>query len=183
MTGATDSTSLVVELLGKGIEQAKVARILSLHPSTVSEVATRYAQEIEESIICADLARIENDEIMDRIESKALAQLERCLPLETDPLKLTRIVTSLNQMSRRSRGERPLLPAGGTVNNINVVQLNVATALQSRHAMSSAVTLNNKNEVVAIGGITMAPASKEQIEARLQASQFLEPALLTPQEI
>lgn len=162
MTGISHGTELIIELLAKGLPQGQVCSILQVAPSTVSEVATKHSEMIANTALVASLATYEMDEVRDRIEMKALQQLERVLPLESDPLKLARIATSLNQMSRRSKGEalRPVNHTEVTITNITLP----SSFMQQRQQVRDSVVLNAESQVVAIGEQTVAPASRAQIQ-------------------
>lgn len=178
MTGTAPQTDLIIELLGKGVPQRQVCIIVDAAPSTVSEVATHYAEEIALAATGASLMQYEMDELRDDLELNALKQLKRCLPLETDPLKLTRIVTAINGMARRSVGERP--QAANVTNNITNIQL-PAAFLQQRKQFEDSIVLNAASEVVAIGDRTTAPASRDQIQQ--MAAKLAMPSYTTPEEL
>lgn len=166
MTGISHGTELIIELLSKGVPQSQVCTILGVAASTVSEVATTHEQLIADTSLVARLATVEMDETRDRIEAQALRQLERTLPLETDPLKLTRIAVALNQMARRTKGEtlRPSNP------QVTITQINLpASFLTQRENMRNEIVLNKNSEVVAIGDQTVAPASRAQITVMQEA--------------
>lgn len=161
MTGTAPQTDLIIELLAKGVPQHQICTIADACASTISEIATTHAELIALTSQGARLMQYEMDELRDNIELKALRQLDRCIPLETDPLKLVRIATALNGMSRRSLGEKP------TTSNVNVTvtQLNLpANFMQQRKSFEDGIVLNAASEVVAIGDRTTAPASRDQIE-------------------
>lgn len=170
MTGVAHGTEMIIELLAKGVSQSQVCSILQVAASTVSEVATNHAQLIEDTAMVSRLASVEMDEVRDRLELAALNQLERVLPLECDPLKLARIATSINQMTRRTKGEtiRPM------TQQVNVTNINLpAGFLEQRQSLRNSVVLNAQSEVVAIGDQTVAPASRAQIlemQAQMQAT-------------
>ena len=166
MTGISHGTELIIELLAKGVPQSQVCTILGVTASTVSEVATTHEQLIADTSLVARLATVEMDETRDRIEAQALRQLERTLPLETDPLKLTRIAVALNQMTRRTKGET-LRPVS---QQVTVTQINLpASFLAQRENMRNEIVLNKNSEVVAIGDQTVAPASRAQITMMQEA--------------
>lgn len=170
MTGVAHGTEMIIELLAKGVSQSQVCSILQVAASTVSEVATAHAQLIEDTAMVARLASVEMDEVRDRLELAALNQLERVLPLECDPLKLARIATSINQMTRRTKGEtlRPM------TQQVTVTNITLPTSfLEQRQSLRQSVVLNAQSEVVAIGEQTVAPASRAQIlemQAQMQAA-------------
>lgn len=167
MTGISHGTELIIELLAKGVPQNQVCTILQVSPSTVSEVASTHQQLIEDTSLVSRLATVEMDETRDRLEAMALRQLERTMPLETDPLKLTRIAVALNQMTRRTKGEtlRPVAQQV-TVTNINLP----ASFLNQRQNLRDSIVLNGQSEVVAIGDQTVAPATRAQIMTMQEAA-------------
>jgi predicted XRE-type DNA-binding protein len=162
MTGISHGTELIIELLAKGVPQGQVCSILNVAPSTVSEVASTHQELISSTALVASLASYEMDEIRDRLEKQALEQLGKVLPLEMDAVKLARIAVSLNQMSRRSKGEtlRPVNHTEVTITNITLP----TSFLAQRQAVKDAVVLNAQSEVVALGEQTVAPASRAQIQ-------------------
>lgn len=163
MTGIAPQTELAIEMLGKGVPRAQVCNVLGITPSTLSEIATTYADQIELQTIGTNLMAYEMDVLRDELELQSLNQLKRCLPLETDPLKLTRIATAINGMARRSTGERP--QAGAQINNVQVTNITLpANFMKSRQEFEQSVVLNAASEVVAIGDQTTAPASRDQIQ-------------------
>lgn len=183
MSGISHGTQMIIDLLAKGVEQGRVCSILQVSPSTVSEVATQHEQLISDTALVANLATYEMDEIRDRLELQALTQLERSLPLEMDPTKLVRIATSINQMNRRTRGERP---GGSVTTNVTVTNITLPqTFLAQRQAVRDSVVLNNQSEVVAIGEQTVAPASRAQIQQmqQLNTPAVFVPRLLTQEDI
>ena len=123
---------------------------------------------------------VEMDETRDRLEAMALRQLERTMPLETDPLKLTRIAVALNQMTRRTKGEtlRPVAQQV-TVTNINLP----ASFLNQQQNLHNSIVLNGQSEVVAIGDQTVAPATRAQIMTMQEAATPKQPQELVVEDI
>lgn len=146
-------------MLSKNISQVEVARIVGCTASAVSQVATKYASQIQNSCALATASGDVMEDAMDRIESQLLEKIERTLPLETDLMKITRMFQVVNGAKRRSKGEG-LNGGNFTIDNRKVVQLNLPA-----HMMKQVqYTTNEQNQVVEINGRNLSIASTKAIE-------------------
>lgn len=156
------ATELVVELLTKGITATEVARITGNTASAISQVKTTYADKILAGKAEAELAQGAHGARLDKLESLAASKLESVLDLETDSMKIARIFQTLNSAVRRDAGEAGG-SGGNTITNTTqtVVQLDVPAHLRA----PIVVTTNSSNDVVAVAGRDLTPASMRSINA------------------
>jgi ribosomal 50S subunit-recycling heat shock protein len=97
---------------------------------------------------------------LDAIEEMVLTKIKATIPLETDLMKLTKVLHVVNSAKRRSKGEG--MPAAGnvTINNQQVVSLQLPKHLRKQVEY----TTNPQNEVVEINGKCLSIASNKQVE-------------------
>lgn len=153
------ATELVVELLSKNISQVEVARITGNTESAISQVATTYREQIQVGRKDQVLAAGVHGSRLDKLEALAADKLESCLDLETDTMKIANIFKTLNSAIRRDAGESGGSGGNTTTNTQNVVQLTVPQHLRA----TVAVQTNSQNDVVAVAGRDLTPASMRDI--------------------
>lgn len=92
-----------LELLGSGIEPVQVASALGISESRISQLIAdpEFAGKLAEAKYKNLAKHNETDNLYDRVEKKALEQLERSLPMIMRPMELTRVVATLNSAKRR----------------------------------------------------------------------------------
>jgi predicted transcriptional regulator len=158
-------TKIAIEMLGKGLSQVEVSRIIGCTESAISQVATSYAQQIALLSETANAVTASLDEQMEHIETLLVEKIRNAIPLETDVMKLARLFQTINGAKRRSQGEGA---SGTTVinnNNNNVVVLDLPQRMQKEVTY----TTNPQNEVVEVNGQSLAIASTKQVEGMLAA--------------
>lgn len=150
------ATQIVIELLGKGTSQAEVARLTGNTPSAISQVALKYPTQIAAKGADASLASGGHSAKLDRIEELCSNKLESLLVMETDIMKVTKVLQTVNASVRRDQGE-----VGGSAQHTNqtLVQLNVPSHL----ARKVEVITNTNNDVVAVDGRDLTPATIKDV--------------------
>ena len=98
-------TKIAIEMLGKGLSQVEVSRILGCTESAISQVVTSYSEQISELAVTANAVTASLDEQMEQIEHLLVEKIRNAIPLETDVMKLARLFQTINGAKRRSKGE------------------------------------------------------------------------------
>lgn len=134
----------VLELLSNGISAADVAGIVQLSPARISQMLTNpdFKSRLEELNMVKMNAYIGMDNSMDRIESKALENLERAMPMILDPMKLIKIVDTMNGLKRRTTN---------STNKTNVAPSQVVVLNIGAQTLNKFV-VNNQSEVIEVDG-------------------------------
>jgi len=138
-TANTSTEDRAIELLAAGITQASVASALGVTEGRISQIIANpvFASRLAEQKYTELRKHNVTDNKYDRIENKALDQLEKTLPIIMDPMKLTMIVSRLNQAKRRGASSPDSL-----VRQNPTVRLNLGTRIIARFAV------NGSNQVV-----------------------------------
>lgn len=147
------ATNIVIELLAKGTSQAEVAELTGNTASAISQVASRYQQQIAEKTADATLAGGSHSQKLDTLESLITSKLTGMIALETDTMKVAKMFQLVNSALRRDAGERAGSAGGNTQQT--VVQLN----LPQQSMKEITVMTNSRNDVVAVDGRDLTPAS------------------------
>lgn len=118
--------------LQQGYTQAEIAASLGMAESYISQLCTAH------NLNAAQPRFADIDALYEELEKKALEQLRRVMGTVSDPMKLTRIASSMNASKRRS-----IAPAVVTEGSGTLVQL------QLPQAMAAQFIFNASGEAVA----------------------------------
>lgn len=138
-TANTSTEEKALELLSSGYEQVQVASALGVTEGRISQIIANplFAEKLAELKFVQMKKHNETDNKYDKLEAKALDQLERSLPLVMDPMKLTNIVSRLNQAKRR-----------GSTSPDSIVRKNPTIRLNISQAVINRFAVNGHNQVV-----------------------------------
>lgn len=140
------SLTEIMSARAAGIRTGEIARAAGVSPGAISQ---RLAA-VSENSGTAPATASAHDSAYDSLELRALAQLERTLAIVVDPLKLIRIVDSLNHARRRGGA----LAESSTSTSIQLV---LPTIIQNK------IVLNSKNEVIEVDGRPLVTATPESL--------------------
>lgn len=134
-TASTATEDRAIELLSSGIEQHAVAAALGVTEGRISQILANplFAQKLAELKYEQLKKHNDTDNKYDALEKKVLAQLERTLALVMDPMKLARILQTLNAAKRRGASAPDSL-----VRQRPTVRLNIGTQILARFAVNGA---------------------------------------------
>lgn len=136
------SRTNLAQLIAANFSSADIAAKLGLEETAVNQAIAA------DEFLAQEVARIRNhrqiDDNLDRIEARATNRLLNAVEFETDALKLTKIVSSINGARRRSQGETGGLVDQGT--SRGTVELNLPKRVAVTHKT------NNQGEVIEVNG-------------------------------
>lgn len=155
------ATQIVIELLAKGSSQSEVAELTGNSASAISQCATKYHAQISAKQADSQLATTGHGKKLDRIESMLADKMIGMIALETDIMKVGMLLTKVNAAVRRDEGEVGGSGSRGTVVNQQVVQLQLSPHLQR----TLKVITNSNNDVVAVDGRDLTPASMNHVNS------------------
>ena len=119
-------------LLGEGHNQEAVANALGVTAGRVSQWMARpeFASEVAKLRFSQLSAGIERDALIDQLEDKLLAKLNKMVPLLNDPFKVARIWKDVNgaKRSRLTSGA-----SGANITQQTIVQLQIPEALVRKY--------------------------------------------------
>lgn len=131
----------LLSYIASGVTQSQAATALGITPSAVTQLL-----QTPEAIVKLEKLKEEQierstelDKKYDSIEAKLLDQLEKTIPMLMRPGEISAVLSKINQAKRRGAGAAK--PAG----QMQVIQLNLPTAIQNRF------TLDARNTVVTAG--------------------------------
>ena len=153
------STKIIIELLGKGtMNQAEIARTFEVSPSAISQIATKYPEEIAAMTADAKVAKIGTDSKIDRLEAQLLDKISTGMEFETDLRVLTGMFRVMNQAARRGSGETPTGTAGK--------QATATLQLNQRFIQQNITFVKDSyGQIVQVGDTTLATASADNVNA------------------
>jgi len=167
----------VVDFLSKGYTDEDCYHIMpALTPEDLSSIKEQNASTILRGMRDYYLVTRMNDEAIDRIEALALEKLEGAMVLEGDPMKLLKIFQAVNAAKRRSKGEgvtASTVVNTTTINNSNVVSLEMPARLLKESTDSGDFETNTSNEVIRVGNTHMVTASNVEVLKRLEQRRSL----------
>lgn len=150
---------IVAEMSRPGATISSVAERLSCTPSAIHQAIQndeKLARDILEAKVKNARDGIELDDKYDKLEKKALDQLEKVLPFVSDPMKLARIAQTMNAAKRR--GGAAVEQETGTV-----VRLTLPNAIKAR------IELSAKSEVVQVDDRPLVTMPAAQLAEKLKA--------------
>ena len=153
---------LVAEMSRPGATISSVAERLSCTASAIHQ-AIQADPKIQQDILEAKVKNakegIELDDKYDKLEKKALDQLEKVLPFVSDPMKLARIAQTMNAAKRR--GGVAIEQETG-----QVVKLTLPKAITAR------IELSATSEVVQVDNRPLVTMPAAQLAERLKSKQL-----------
>lgn len=144
----------IQQAINNGFNDGAIARALGITQSAVTQLKAEYG------LVPQRKAAAYNglDNLFDEIELNAATKLKQSLACtDLDPMRLTSILSKLNNLKRRSMGESPQ-GAG----NQALVKINLPEHFTSKAKIE--VVLSSQNEVVAIQGRQIATMPSNRIE-------------------
>lgn len=128
-----------LKLLGAGVPNAQVAAAVGVTESRISQLLSdeRFAAQVKELRYKSLLNHSERDNKYDDLENLALDRLKSTLGMVFDPMKLARILQTLNAAKRRGEQVPTDLP-----NNIPVIPVSLPAILLQQ--FNTQVNLNNQ---------------------------------------
>jgi len=161
----TMSTSLrekIVKYLAQDIQQSVVASSCGVTASYITQLLE--LPEVREEISLLKAKRlevaIENDEGLDKLESRALQMVEQKLPYVKSAIEAVKIAQTLNGMKRKNTASDP---------SADAVAAQQVTITIPRGA-NLLFKMNSDNQVIEVEGRTMAPLPSKALpglQARL----------------
>lgn len=176
-------TEIAIRLLAAGYAVSRVAETLQCDEDTIEAVQDAYAHQIEEAAdeigsTPAAPAAVErpltHDERIDAAEAHALEKVSNMLPMETNIVRAAKLFQILNSAKRRDSGEGLAPGTHVTVDNRQVVYLDVPDHMRRKPDY----TTNAQNEVVAVEGRPLAIASSKQVNSLAGILQEADDTLL-----
>src|SRR5699024_7599695 len=141
--------SFIRTCLKNGLTDAQIAKELNVSTSAVTQVIDRY--ELRE-IAKENQTFAQIDSLYNKVELDAIKQLSRTIGTMLDPMKLTRVIQTVNSARRRSMVDAE----GGQSNNVQLVQIDLPQHIEAK------VVVHERNQVSEVDGrplITM-PSGK-----------------------
>lgn len=161
----TPTTKSIIALAAQRVPQAKICQILSVAPSTVSEVISENAEAIKNSHYAQSQA-YEREATLDdnllKIEEVAVERLLNSLPLVDDPMKVLAIFSKINAAKRHN----PVTTTPDTPE----VAVNLPKALLDKLTEASAPqhTTNANSAIVEVNGEALLSADTSELVATLK---------------
>lgn len=164
----TGTRARAQELLGSGIAANLVAQTLGVSESYVSQLLSE--DEFLKGVVALRYENLsrhnKRDQEYDALEDKALAMLKETLPMVFDPMKLSRIIQTLNSAHRRGQSAPDSITQQNTI-----VNLTMPTVIVDRHAAAHAViTKDANNQVIEAGGQTLVTIQGNSLLERVKKS-------------
>jgi hypothetical protein len=134
--------SRIIDLLGKGITAEQTALALGCSPAYISQKLSDADFSAEVATARYEALRKHNarDDKYDELEDKLLEQLESYLPLLVDPMKIARVLQTINSSKRRGSGTPESI-----TNKQEFVNLMIPTVIVNQYKV------NSDNQVIKIG--------------------------------
>lgn len=169
------NTKILVELLGKGtMTQSEIARTFDVSPSAISQIATRYKEEIAEMGAASKVAKLGLDAKIDKLEEQILDQMTAKSEFETDLRVLTGMFKILNSSHRRGRGE----VATSGQRTTATLQLNQQFIQQNVSFIK-----DTQGQVVQVGDTHLTTASSDHVNDMALEHEATIKAASLPQEV
>jgi hypothetical protein len=132
---ATSTESRALELLSTGVEAEHVALALGVSPSRISQIAAdpEFARQLAELKFEQLRKHNATDNEYDILEKELLAQLKRTCSMLFDPMKIARILQTVNAAKRRGSSAPDSL-----TRQKPTVKLQINAALVARFAVNGA---------------------------------------------
>lgn len=172
------STSLrekIVKYLAQDIQQSVVASSCGVTPSYITQLLD--LPEVREEISLLKAKRlevaIENDDNLDKLESRALEMVGAKLTYVKSAVEAVKIAQALNGMKRKNTASDP---------SADAVAAQQVTITIPRGA-NLLFKLNENNQVIEVEGRTMAPLPSKALpglQARLHSTEVMDVALNGP---
>lgn len=155
----------VKKLLTQGLQQSIVASTLGISPSYISQLMGEEDFRSEVELALSDRAAhdAEHDNLLDAIEQKATEQLDKLMPFITDPMKLMKIMQTMNAAKRRV-----IRTDAASNSNSHGLQVNIILPTQ---VVQKLTVDNTNNQVVAIGEQSLLPVTLGQLNAVISNGQ------------
>lgn len=164
MAGHIDKTA-ALDMLGMGIKPVNVAAALGCDPSYISQLLSdpQFAEQVAAKRVAAARQGAEMDALADAIEGKALQNLEKYMGFINDPMKLLKVVETMNRVKRRTASD--LQPQTGSAQIVNVILPQV---------MVKNFTVSQNNEVIEVDGQSLLTMPSQNFK------QMVRDGVLTP---
>ena len=166
----SQGTDIAIRLLAAGYTASSVADTLNCEVDVIEAVQEEYSQQIADTALeisrtpaakeSSTTKELSHDANIDKAEALALEKLMRMLPMETNIMRAAKLFQTLNSAKRRDSGEGLQPGTHVTVDNRQVVMLNIPEHMCKRPEF----TTNAQNEVVAVQGRPLAIAGSDQIK-------------------
>lgn len=155
-----------LDLLGTGVTAATAAATLGVSDAYISQLLSE--EDFKEQVVAKRVLSLSKhnarDDKYDQLEDKALELLERTMPFVMDPMKLTRIVQTLNGAKRRG-ASAPEAISGQT----QIVQLVLPNVIMEKFS----VVKNADNMVIEAGDQKLITATSMNLTKRLEERKRL----------
>lgn len=131
--------SFIRTCLGNGLTDSQIAEQLGVSASAVTQVIDKYGLR-DAAAENETFATI--DALYNKAELQAIKQLNRVIGSVLDPMKLTKVIQTINSAKRRS-----MVNGDGTGDtNVQFVQINLPAHVEAK------VVVNAKNQVAEVDG-------------------------------
>lgn len=162
----TGTAGKALELLGTGVTAATAAATLGVSDAYISQLLSE--EEFKEQVVARRVLSLSKhnarDDKYDALEDKALEMLEKTMPFVMDPMKLTRIIQTLNSAKRRG-ASAPEAISGQT----QIVQLVLPNVIMEKFS----VVKNADNMVIEAGDQKLITATSMNLTKRLEERKRL----------
>jgi hypothetical protein len=149
-------------LLGDGIQQSIVAQTLGVTESYISQLLAD--ENFRNAVVEKRYNHLQKynvrDAAYDKIEDKLLDQLEKMLPMLMDPMKIAKVLSTINAAKRRGQSAPESIVTQNTV-----VQLTMPIAVLNRFK----VTKDANNQIIEAGEQSLVTIQSGSLMDRVKA--------------
>lgn len=177
----------IKNLLAAGMRASEIATTVGCSPSYVSQLLAdpEFKSAVETAMISEQAEKTEEDHLDKRyqiLEHKILNNIADQLP-QADLPQLTRALEVVAK--RQTEMKRSRMPVVQAVNNGNIHITNIALPAHALAASAPVVSVNEKNEIIAIDAKPLAPLSSNGVknifnQLRDRAKAQLVPHVMKP---
>lgn len=135
LTAPTSTEAKVLELLSAGIEPEHVASAVGLTPGRISQIVSNpeFAAKLAELKFESLRKHNATDNEYDALEKMLLEKLKQCAGLLFDPMKIARILQTVNSAKRRGASAPDSI-----VRQKQTIRLNINAAVVTKFAVNGA---------------------------------------------